>query len=360
MKINILTQPLYCNYGGILQNYALQQVLKEMGHEPLTINVPVKRPHRPVNWKDYVKTVLNFGKRVSGKYHEPFLNPRTLSRKEFELSVTQSHFIERHINKVDENAPFTSDVCQKYPAEAWVVGSDQIWRPWCSFHIENCFFDFIEDSNVRKIAYAASFGTDRWEIDKETTERLKPLIKRFNGVSVREKAGINLCETNLDHDAILALDPTLLLEAKDYLRLLSSPTYSKSLHLAEYVLDMNKFKHKQIKKECKLYKLELNKIGRMHKDRFDSVESWIDGIANASRVITDSFHGTVFSIIFDKPVKILTNDVRGNARLDSLIHTLGLTTRADGYYRLSDDSKNKLADYRKKSLDFLYNALRQP
>ena len=356
MKVNILTQPLFCNYGGILQNYALQQVLIKMGHEPLTVNVPTRMPSKSIVWKETLKTIRNLMRRLQGAYQYPFLNPHTFSVKEHELSFPQREFVAKYIRKADERAPFTADTCERYPADVWIVGSDQVWRPWCSPYITNCFFDFVPD-NVRKIAYAASFGTDNWEIDSTTTIKISELGKRFHEISVREESGVCLSRDVLGLAATHVLDPTMLLSAEDYLRIISDEPQGKESYIATYVLDLNKEKNKAIKRLSLKYNLPLRKVGRMHRDRFDSVESWISGIARAERVITDSFHGTVFSLIFGRPVKIMGNELRGNTRINSLLSLLKPEPDADGFYTMTSESRSRLADWQKTSLEFLSRAL---
>ena len=358
MRINILTQPLFCNYGGILQNYALQVILRRMGHEPLTVNGPPEPPRREMNWRDHAVSVVNIMRRLQGKLRLPYVNPLTISRKEHELSFPQRDFVRRHINKVDYKAPFTSGILSELPADVWIVGSDQIWRPWCSHYINNCFFDFIpENYPLRRVAYAVSFGTDNWEIDGPTTESVRRLASRFDAVSVREKSGVDLSRLFLGIEAKHVVDPTLLLEADDYLSLLGDKTAPEKAYIAEYILDISAQKRKEIRNESKLHGLPILSIGRMRRKGFDSIESWLIGIANADRVVTDSFHGTVFSLIFRKPVKILTNEVRGNARLDSLRATLNLEPDSEGYYNVTPNVADNLVSLREESLQFLKDAL---
>ena len=356
MRINIITQPLFCNYGGILQNYALQEVLRRMGHEVLTVNVPPREIASHPGWKDYAHAIINLGKRIRSQYDCPFLNPHTFAKKERELSEPQREFVRKYINKVDCKSPFTKETALDHPADLWIVGSDQVWRPWCSPNIENYFFDFIDDTTPR-IAYAASFGTNRWEISEEQTPRIRELAARFKAISVREASGVELCKDYLGIEAQHVLDPTMLLTAEDYLALTGENDYPQERYIATYILDPNPAKKKAIKDAARAFGLRVVPVGRMHRDCFDSVESWLATIAHADRVITDSFHGTVFSIIFRRPVKILENDIRGNSRLKSLIVMLGLSLDVNGFYQVDEASLRKLASYRRLSMDFLLRAV---
>ena len=294
--------------------------------------------------------------RLFGYYNYPFINPYTLAKKEHELSFPQKNFVRKYINKVDVTSPFNTSLIQTFPADVWIVGSDQVWRPWCAPNILNNFFDFIEeDSIIKRIAYAASFGTDTWEISAQMTDKIKPLIKRFSGVSVRELSGVRMCTEYLDTHAECVLDPTLLLTPEQYLSLTKPNDAPTGEYIATYVLDVNKDKRKILKSISKEKCLPILEVGKMHRNRFDSVESWIAGIANAKCVITDSFHGTVFSLIFDKPVNIMKNDLRGNSRLDSLINLLGLKADGDGFFRINN--KNRLNQLRMYSIKYLEEVL---
>lgn len=359
MIINILTQPLFTNYGGILQNYALQDVLRRMGHIPLTLNIPKVKPDKYTLWKDVIKTGINFKKKIEGSYPCYYCSPHKRSVKEFEFSKGLESFIDKHINKINLNAPFTTDIPEFYPADAWIVGSDQVWRPWCSPYIENCFFDFLPENSGKRIAYAASFGTDKWEISTEKTAKLIPLAKRFDAISVREESGVKLANDFLDVEATHVVDPTLLLSAEDYLKIIPKNLLIKEKpKLITYILDPDKEKIKEIRKDEKILGIKEKKVGIMHKDRLDSIEEWLADFATADFVITDSFHGTVFSIIFNKPVKILKNPLRGNARLDSLLSSIPMSYNETGYYKMTSMSSEILEKYQDLSIAWLTQTLK--
>ena len=168
---------------------------------------------------------------------------------------------------------------------------------------------------------------------------------------------MKLCKDYLSVDAVHVLDPTMLLKAEDYLALTSESDYPKGKYIATYVLDGAKDKADIVKVESRRLDMPTVKVGVMHKDRFDSIESWLATIAHAERVITDSFHGTVFSLLFNRPVKVLGNNVRGNTRLQSLLDLLDLNPDSDGYIRLDENCANKLNALKEKSIKFLINSL---
>lgn len=394
MKINIITQPLYVNYGGTLQNFALQSVLRRLGHEPLTVNGAANPPgfsggwREMLNWKLWAKTALNGLNRLRGLYPSPFINPNTHARREWEFSQSFKNFEDKHIAKVDVKRPFSPDTAAQHPADLWIVGSDQVWRPWCTPDIPNFFFDFLP-SDTPHIAYAASFGVDQWELSPEDTQKARELVKRFRALSVREASGVSLCREHLSAKAEHLLDPTLLLTDADY-RKLTKPEdvllpksvlkrYNRKSHrknhrrlqtkiyysdtnysggfppdyIAAYILDPTPEKLTQLKEIYDEYGLPIQRIGMMRRHGFDTVEQWLATLDEAAMVVTDSFHGTAFSVIFDRPVRVLSNDLRGNSRLQSLIDTLHLKQDANGFYCLDDESRRRLAEERSRAMQWL-------
>lgn len=351
MKINIITQYLFVNYGGILQNYALQEVLRRMGHEPLTVNVPKSKPIKQDIIRETYHAGQNLLNKLKGTDSNPFIFPYTRRCKEMELSFPQRAFIEKHIRKVDVKAPFTPTTADEHHAEVWIVGSDQVWRPWCTPYIGNYFFDFLKGRDVKRIAYAASFGTDVWEMDPRQTETAKELAKDFDLVTVREDSGIKLCKEHLRVDATHVLDPTLLLTREDYLSLTTDKDYPKGKYIAAYILDMDSHKRKEIHKISKEKGLPVKFIGMMHRNGFDSIESWLATMAHSEYVITDSFHGTAFGLNFGKSVSILGNKVRGNARMESLLKMLGVENSSTILF--TEPILNRLQELRKNSIELL-------
>src|SRR5690554_3837543 len=234
-KIAILTQPLGHNYGGIIQNYALQKVLKDMGLQPETINRVGNRHAFQILF------ILSRCKQFVYKY---LLQKNILTKKERELiDKNNLSFLKKYINRsVLINADNDlSEYFKNNKFDAVIVGSDQTWRPKYSPNIYNYYLDFLEDNqSIKKIAYASSFGTAEWEYTTEETERCKELVKQFDAISVREAAGVDLCKNKLGVDATHLLDPTLLLTADDYCEIINRPKENKELFT--YVLDESKQK----------------------------------------------------------------------------------------------------------------------
>ena len=337
MKIGIVTLPFNSNYGGLLQAYALQSVLKQMGNEVLTVNQYSKS--MPLRMK-----ILSFGRRSI---------LRLIFRKQIVVRTwpngQEESIISQHTNRfIEENIITTQlirskkdfDLLYKYNFDAYIVGSDQVWRPKYSPCLENHFLGFLKNnSKIKRIAYAASFGVDNWEYSPSQTKTCSSLVKQFNSVSVREDSAINLCKKYLGIDAVQNLDPTLLISKEEYINLVVNDNIPKhSGTLLVYILDLSAEKKNIIKQVTEL--LKLTPISTMPEGLFREVGSknlkhciyppvtyWLRGFMDSEFVITDSFHGTVFSIIFNKPFLAIGNTKRGITRFISLLKMFGLEDR---------------------------------
>lgn len=328
MRIGILTQPLANNYGGILQNWALQQVLKDMGHEPMTIDIPYKQavPHA-----DFLRCCWRLAKRLAGDRSIIFLNSRKQLNQAKQPGILQQEFFKKHISLLSVPDGLASDFCQNHPEiEAYIVGSDQVWRKAFSPNFQNYFLDFTQGTDCKKIAYAVSFGKDSIDVKGEDLDKCRYLAQQFDAVSVREKEGLDICTAQLGVSAQWVLDPTLLLSKVDYQEKLLGgiPKISDSERIAAvYILDYDKNKQKVVTKICKLLKLKPVYIGRPTRRGFPGVESWLQTIEESGYVITDSYHGTLFSVIFKKPFTTIMNKGRGGGRFTSIMDALGLSNR---------------------------------
>ena len=329
-KIAILTQPLGHNYGGIIQNYALQKVLKDMGHQPETIN-RVGNRHT-----SKIRPILSKAKQFIYKH---LLGKNILTKKDRErISNNNVKFLNKYINRsrLINTDKDLAEYFKNKNFDAVIVGSDQTWRPKYSPNIYNYYLDFLEDNDqIIKLAYASSFGTAEWEYTDEQTQICKELAKKFDAISVREATGVDLCREKLGVEAVHLVDPTLLLTADDYNVLINKPKENKELFT--YVLDESKDKQdfiqligKQL--NLKQHSSQARKFDPGIRRSFNEyimppLEDWLQGFRDAKFVITDSFHGTVFSIINQKPFLAIVNKERGASRFESLLSKLGLEER---------------------------------
>ena len=335
MKIGILTQPLLNNYGGTLQNYALQTVLMKLGHKPITIDY-MPKSSLVGYWLSCLKTILYFfipSKRRGFSSHprRKFRNPKF------------AEFTSKRIKTTKMVSRLSNSLIKEYGLDAIIVGSDQVWRPNYNRHIEDLFLDFVNNKKTLKLAYAASFGTDEWEYTAAKTEQIRPLIKQFNAISVREQSGVDLCKNYLDVEAKQVLDPTMLLELADYKEICQNIPADKDNYILAYVLDMTPEKKKLLEEKAIEIKLPVKTFSAEDEATL-SIEEWLSKFRDASFVMTDSFHGTVFSILFGKEFRCMQNSKRGSSRFDTL---LSLYNKGD-IERKKEESLNFLRQNLKK------------
>lgn len=330
MKIAILTLRLHTNYGGILQAYALQKILRREGHDVDTLQRNTIYSHGYLVMPlIYLYRLL---KKCIGKYDKPIFLERKILENDKIISVNTNAFIERNINirKIE-----SLNEVKRNDYDAIVVGSDQIWRKayFCydwNTQISDAFLNFTKKWNLKRISYAASFGID--DIEKEySIKDLKKCItniKLFDALSVREISGVKICKNSLGADATHVLDPTMLLDKNEYIDLVNIANIPKSDgNLFCYILDPNDFKTmiiNRVKERQGLspffFGIKYNEIGKKQQVTAQpQVESWLRGFMDANLIITDSFHACVFSYIFKKPFIVIGNETRGITRIESLL-----------------------------------------
>ena len=361
MKIGILTLPLHTNYGGILQAYALQTVLERMGHEVCLIEKK-RKPLRLPMWK----APLVYGKRVLKNlagHPYPIFYEQKVNREEPITRQNTDLFIKRYIKRRIVN-DFSE--LKESDFDAIVVGSDQIWRPkYFNGNIEDAYLKFAEGWNIKRIAYAASFGTDEWEYTAAQTKECARLLKQFDAVSVREASGVDLCRKHFGVEARHVLDPTMLLSAEDYIRLFETAGTPKSPGtLLCYILDETPEKTAWINQIAKERNLVPFRINSKVEDRTapiaeriqPPVEQWLRGFHDAEFVVTDSFHACVFSILFHKPFIVMGNKGRGLSRFTSLLSLFGLENRLISTVAETGSLETAI---QWNSIDTILNTLRQ-
>lgn len=357
MRIGIVTHPLFFNYGGILQNYALQQVLIRMGHTPITLDYMSS-----LTFKKYLRLT---GKRLVSA---PFLS-KLSSIKPYRPFVERApqieSFVQNNIVLSRTFSKYTKQLLEENQIDAIIVGSDQVWRYSYSYHyLEDMFLDFARDYSCLKITYAASFGVDIWDYPVDRANNVKELVKQFNAVSIREDSGVVLCRKELGIDAVTALDPTLLLYSTDYERFCAELDPEEEPFLTAYVLDMTEEKYSYIDAVAKVRGLKVKIL--VASETGASIEEWLSSIKNAEFVITDSYHGSIFSLIFKKQFQTFINRGRGQDRFTTLFRRLDLMNRLidPPFSLLAEDDvidysavSLRLRNLREESLAFLGSSL---
>ena len=184
-----------------------------------------------------------------------------------------------------------------------MVNSDQTWRKCMNYFYDVAFLKFAEHWNKIKFNYGSSLGVKVWTFNKEDEKIAKNLLKNFTGLSVREISDVELIKKHLGFKVQFVLDPTLLIDKKYYLKLIKNfesdiiNQVNNNNYFFSYIIDKN-----------------------------NQVEEFLYGIINSKGVITDSYHGTIFSIIFKKPF-ISFQEELVDSRFNSLKKILDIQNR---------------------------------
>lgn len=322
MKIGVLTLPFNNNYGGYLQAYALMTVLKGMGHEVELIYRKQNRRYLSFRLKACIKNIIKF---LLGR--KPKL---LLCDQEKELRIKGEYimsFVDSRISPKTKPLYSTNELIKTCGGryDAIIVGSDQVWRPDYVPNIENFFFDFVDNTQVLKLSYAASFGTDNPNYSDRERKKCGDLISQFDAVSVREESGIEVIYKfgwKAKHKEVV-LDPTMIIDIIEYQQFIK-PLNEK--YVVSYILDMNEEKQEAINCISKALSHPIKNLS-IKGQKLPSMETWLSSLCHANFIITDSFHGTVFAILFNRPFIVWANKERGIDRFTSLLKLFGLERR---------------------------------
>jgi len=242
--------------------------------------------------------------------------------------IKNIYFLKNHVKLKVINKNFNELNENDY--DILMVNSDQTWNGRMNYDntlLNVGFLKFANKWTISRFVYGASLGVNFWKFSHKFDRIARSLIKKFSGVSVREIGAIEIVKKHLGIRPELVLDPTLLIDKKYYLDLIKDFNINfnfKEKYLCLYQLDKNILIEKLVRDASKLFKYKIYKTN-LHSERY--VENFIFCINNSNAVITDSFHGTIFSIIFKKPFITFLNKKRGNDRFFSLIKIFNLSQR---------------------------------
>lgn len=349
MKIGLLTIWHEKNYGAELQAYATISVLRNMGHDVSLIDIRLTDIER-VSIKSRIGKILTF-----------------FCPSNIKFNLYWGKYIPKtkHYKSYSDIDNFEEDF------DCIIVGSDQVWNPLITKEYANIFFLDFASSNIKKISYASSFGCDEWpnELDRV---KVKELLNNFLYVSCREQSGCEILKKELDISSACVVDPTLLLA--DYRHLIKGKLTNKKTLVFYPLYDDPELKDFSIKVA---HILNLTFVDNMNLTLLfnriewnrNSIGQWIKNIAESEFVITRSFHGLVFSLLFGKKFAIVSGDPKRSCRVTNLLNRIGLMDRF--YLNVEslerDKPWNRDIDYkavnsvintlRAESLDFLNKAL---
>lgn len=373
-KVAILTLNGYFNYGNRLQNHALQEVLKSIGFEAET----VINGNEPKGNRNYtlVERIDNLIKKSPREIFDRLEYKTWAKRNKDEIKeseeirtkvfkkFTYDYIKETDYTISDNNIP--KDLSDRY--SYFVTGSDQVWNPDYIYGSSIYFLTFA--SKHKRIAYAPSFGVS--EIKPEYIEDYREWISGMHRLSVREDDGAKIIKELTGRDAPVLVDPTLLLTKEKWLSIAKeAKNKPKGNYLLTYFLGGIPPKYKkQIKKIAKVNNLEVINLADIRdKETYRTGPSeFIDYINSCSVFCTDSFHGAVFSILFEKPFIVyerMGSTLSMFSRIETLLKKFKLESRKAENIKSNEDVFNIdfshvpaiLEAERKKSYDFLKEAL---
>lgn len=273
------------NYGAVLTCYALQETLKQMGYSTKTVNYPVN----------------NFEKNNEAKHFKKFARQY--------LNLTQKMYSYKYLIGLNKSV------------KNFITGSDQVFRGSYNSRDEIYYLGFVNKTN-KKIAAAASFGINKPDGGFYSKMLAKVLIPLFDYVSVREKDGAELMKNYYKTNAAWILDPVFLYDG--WHGLIKNSERKDKNYIAEYILDKNEKTGNYAKQVANiLNKTILNLNDKDNVSPFD----WLWLIKNSDFVLTDSFHGACFAIIFNKPFICFVNKQRGMSRFDTLAEAFNIKDR---------------------------------
>ena len=378
MKKNSITVTWYTkNYGSILQAFALQKVLNSIGLENKIVNY---MPDKIEKLKFFLccsdkKTILK-NKIDIKKINKEFLSLKEQFDKYNKFDNFNKEFL--NLTKKYTKQKQMSEMADIY--DYYFCGSDQIWNP--SFFKECQFLQFVSEDKP-KIAYAPSIGTA--QLTQKEKNKIKPLLERFNAISIRERQGADLLKDMLHRSIQVVCDPVFLLTKEKWIEIFKLRNIEKQnndRYILCYFLGKNNKYYDIVNDFSKKVNLKIKTIPNNYYsykygigvEKLVGPIEWLDLIYNAEYVFTDSFHATAFSLIFNINFYTLkrfkdNNKKSQNTRIYHLLNKVGLNDRiiegkikedisAITNKRWKNVNKN-IEEYKNSSLNWLRNAIKK-
>ena len=347
MKIGLLTYHHSSNNGAMLQAYATAKALKELGHEVQFIDLRQPEPHHSGLAK-YIVNAVCYKRDIAVKNFKSHFYP----------PLTQ-HYLS--VEELRANPPLV---------DCLVVGSDQVWNPDISKEMAMAYFLDFGNEDTKRFSYASSFGVNSWP-SCDITPKVRKALDRFDYLSVRETTAVNILKETFGKDSIVVVDPTMLF--RDYVELTGD--VPEKNEVVCYKLNRTSEFFDNISAVKQLTGIPVRLLNNSYPIRGlrytypPSVEEWIRRIGGAQYVITDSFHGAVFSILYHRKFAVIKNNNGKDSRLLDLLKAVGLENRAyDSVKALQENRKwidpidytivlPKIEELRKTSWNYLKQAL---
>lgn len=327
MKISLLTIWHEKNYGAEMQAYATVKILQELGHTVELINF---RLHdlKPKSIKSLIKNLITF------------CTPEDIKFQQFWAKYIPTTKRYKTIKSLYENPP---------EADLYLIGSDQVWNPEITKQAASLFFLDFGNSKIPRVSYASSFGVSSLASNLTTMQYVCSLLPKYKAISCREESGVVLLQNECNLNAVRVIDPTLLFNG--YPELIGIPAQLRTLvyyPLSPY-LELENFSQ-DLAKELDLQYINTNYkqyiVGSIVWNR-PSIKQWIKNIADGALVVTPSFHGVAFSLIYRRQFIVIIKDKSRSSRITDLLSELGLSERC--FFDIQDAKKSRIWE---KTIDY--------
>lgn len=321
-KISLITLHRVTNFGSLLQTYATQTVLENMGFE--------------VEVVDYVPEGLSFKRALWPKgctaWKQIIKIPLLLVCNLMEYRITDN-FLNRYIHMTKKYTTYRDLISDIPCADIYMSGSDQLWNIQNNNPPEDNFAYYLEFAPLgrKRIAYAGSFG--RTELDADEISEMSIRMKKYNSISVREDTALSILNILDIKNGIQVLDPTFLLNRKEWLDFSSGYSFKEQSYIFVYNLNRNNLIEELSTELSHILRIPIINFAdtfefiRGAKNRIGNTPiDLINYIAFAECVVTDSFHGTALSINFNTKF-ICVAAPKFNTRIESILRSFGLSDR---------------------------------
>ena len=317
MKINLLTIHYGKSYGAVMQTYATCKLLEQVGHEVVVINLVHPKSRCSVKTRRGIAILI----------------------KEFQFWL----FKHEYFSKLSRIC-YVVDAANLPKADIYIVGSDQVWNRDITGYWGLTFFLNFVDNTHKRIALSSSFGKHEWLEDNEYTQAVLSELNKFDLISVREESGIKILKEVFRINGVRLLDPTIAYGKFDKLLL----SKKQGDYLYPFLFKNTPEVQNIVNGIANMHRVKIFKNTRLIQCIFTGPRQWLTRIHNAKYVITDSFHGLAFSIIFKKNFYVLCADKKKFTRIDSLLRLLGLSSR----YIVSFDDLKRRREYLKLDINY--------
>lgn len=373
MKVAILTYARTNNYGATLQCYALNKYIQSLGHETIILNVPlddgsVRKIKRPLYRKlisfvwghcmDIYKKLFPQNQEKLHDYEIRYCLTKEQRAKEQEYSDKNmalfDEFRTQYLPNISEEYFYESDFDINYPeADAYVVGSDQVWNvDICKKQYPIFFLSFVKPGR-KKISYAACMGgNDKILFSDEQKDKIQNLLKDFDSIAVRNQMAVTICQNNFHFTPRQVLDPTFLIDNYDELLAESSIDAKGCMYIDKFII--NDLWVNAIKKIARDKGLQIRmdncliEIDDVPFAPLCRIQDWLKILKTSDLIFTDSFHCSVFCILFRKQFVVAPSYQGGEGRMLDLLDKMGIEGR---FYYTPDDLINNI-DVWSKPIDY--------